>query len=250
MVAVVGDGALTGGMAYEALNNLGHSGRRVVIVLNDNGRSYAPTVSQLSQSLTSLRLNPTYVSARERLRSRIRDIPGVGELAYSGVHGLTSALRELVAPHTFFEALGVRYAGPIDGHDIDVMEQAFAHAAEWEGPIVVHVLTQKGRGYAPAEEDEIQRLHDVKAVRPTLENVVVRRPASADGTPEGGARRTPAPNRRTYTDAFTRALLERPSAARRWWPSPRPCPGRPGCSPSKPGSPNGSSTWASPSSTR
>ena len=88
----------------------------------------------------------------------------MGELAYSGVHGLTSALRELVSPHTFFEALGVRYAGPIDGHDIDQMEQAFAHAAEWDGPIVVHVLTQKGRGYAPAEEDEVQRLHDVKAV--------------------------------------------------------------------------------------
>jgi 1-deoxy-D-xylulose-5-phosphate synthase len=218
VVAVVGDGALTGGMAYEALNNLGHSGRRVVIVLNDNGRSYAPTVSHLSQSLTSLRLNPTYVSARERLRSRIRDLPGVGELAYSGVHGLTSALRELVAPHTFFEALGVRYAGPIDGHDIDVMEQAFAHAAEWEGPIVVHVLTQKGRGYAPAEEDEIQRLHDVKALRPAApENVVGTTVGASVGGSEGGDTRTesqnppaaPGPDIRptTYTDAFTRALL-------------------------------------------
>ena len=90
----------------------------------------------------------------------------LGELAYSGVHSLTQALREMVAPHTFFEALGVRYAGPIDGHDIEHMEQAFTHAAEWDGPIVVHVLTQKGRGYAPAEEDEVQRLHDVKASRP------------------------------------------------------------------------------------
>src|SRR5271169_6893685 len=165
VIAVVGDGALTGGMAYEALNNLGHSGRRVVVVLNDNGRSYAPTVSHLSQSLTSLRLNPTYVQTRERIRNRLREIPAVGELAYSSVHGLTSAIRELVTPHTFFEALGVRYAGPIDGHDIAQMEQAFSHASEWEGPIVVHVLTQKGRGYAPAEEDEIQNLHDVKAAR-------------------------------------------------------------------------------------
>jgi 1-deoxy-D-xylulose-5-phosphate synthase len=162
VVAVVGDGALTGGMAYEALNNLGHSRRRVVIVLNDNGRSYAPTVSQLSQSLTTLRLNPTYTAARERLRLRLRDLPAFGPLAYSSVHSLTSALREMVAPHTFFEALGVRYAGPIDGHDIEHMEQAFAHAAEWDGPIVVHVLTQKGRGYAPAEQDDIQRLHDFK----------------------------------------------------------------------------------------
>jgi len=162
VVAVIGDGALTGGMAYEALNNLGHSGRRVLIVLNDNGRSYAPTVSGLSMSLTHLRLNPTYVQARQRIRHLIREIPGVGELAYSGVHGLTSAVREVVTPHFFFEALGVRYAGPIDGHDIAEVEHALANASEWDGPILVHVITQKGRGYAPAEDDEVQRLHDVK----------------------------------------------------------------------------------------
>ena len=220
VVAVVGDGALTGGMAYEALNNLGHSHRPVVIVLNDNGRSYAPTVSQLSQSLTTLRLNPTYTAARERLRLRLRELPAFGELAYSSVHSLTSALREMVAPHTFFEALGVRYAGPIDGHDIEHMEQAFTHAAEWDGPIVVHVLTQKGRGYAPAEEDEIQRLHDVKATTPiTLENAV----GSSAGLAVGGSAGSdsggidppgslPAaidqlpPRAATYTDAFSRAL--------------------------------------------
>ena len=160
VVAVVGDGALTGGMAYEALNNLGHSGKPVVIVLNDNGRSYSPTVSRLSLSLTHLRLNPAYIHARQRIRHLIRELPGVGDLAYSGVHGLTSALREVVTPHTFFEALGIRYAGPIDGHDIAGMEQVLANASEWPGPIVVHVLTKKGRGYAPAEEDDIQRLHD------------------------------------------------------------------------------------------
>ena len=223
VVAVVGDGALTGGMAYEALNNLGHSRRRVVIVLNDNGRSYAPTVSQLSQSLTTLRLNPTYTAARERLRLRLRELPAVGELAYTGVHSLTSALREMVAPHTFFEALGVRYAGPIDGHDIEHMEQAFTHAAEWDGPIVVHVLTQKGRGYAPAEEDDIQRLHDVKATKPiVLENAVgssaglaVGGSAGSDSggvTSPGAAPPSAAgdesPQRAaTYTDAFSRALL-------------------------------------------
>ena len=209
VVAVVGDGALTGGMAYEALNNLGHSGRRVLIVLNDNGRSYAPTVSLLSRSLTTLRLNPTYVQTRARLRTLLRDIPGVGDIAYSGVHGLTSALREAVTPHTFFEALGVRYAGPIDGHDVIQIEQALANAAEWNGPIVVHVLTQKGRGYAPAEEDEVQCLHDVKgAARQT--------PAAAS------AAATPSPDTvhplhaapaATYTDAFSRALVR--IAARR-----------------------------------
>ncbi len=199
VIAVLGDGALTGGMAYEALNNLSHSGRRVVIVLNDNGRSYAPTVSHLSQSLTSLRLNPTYVQTRERVRSLLRDIPGVGDLAYSGVHSMTSGLRELVTPHTYFEALGVRYAGPIDGHDVAQMEQAFERAAEWDGPIVVHVLTQKGRGYAPAEEDEVQRLHDVKATPGTA-----RVTQSARVTPDGRYDADLAP---TYTEAFSRALI-------------------------------------------
>jgi 1-deoxy-D-xylulose-5-phosphate synthase len=183
VVAVLGDGALTGGMAYEALNNLGHAGSRVVIVLNDNGRSYAPTVSKLSSGLTHLRLNPSYVQARERFRHLLRRIPGLGGVAYSGVHGLAIAVREVVTPHRFFEALGVRYAGPIDGHDIAGMEQALSHAAEWDGPIVVHVLTQKGAGYGPAEEDEVQRLHDYKVQPPT----------------------TVAPL--SYTDAFTRAVL-------------------------------------------
>jgi 1-deoxy-D-xylulose-5-phosphate synthase len=222
VVAVVGDGALTGGMAYEALNNLGHSRRRVVIVLNDNGRSYAPTVSQLSQSLTTLRLNPTYTAARERLRLRLRELPAFGELAYSSVHSLTQALREMVAPHTFFEALGVRYAGPIDGHDIEHMEQAFTHAAEWDGPIVVHVLTQKGRGYAPAEEDDIQRLHDVKASKASVGDNANAIGSSAGlavggsaGSDSGGvasagsaAASDDLPQRAaTYTEAFSRALL-------------------------------------------
>ncbi len=223
VIAVVGDGALTGGMAYEALNNLGHAGCPVVVVLNDNGRSYAPTVSQLSQSLTSLRLNPTYTQTRERLRNRLRGLPAFGPLAVTGVHSVASALREMVAPHTFFEALGVRYAGPIDGHDIDVMEQAFAHAAAWDGPIVVHVLTQKGRGYGPAEQDDIQRLHDVKATKVgTLENAIGSSAGAAVGGSGGtdvggvaspGSTPDPEPNRSplrttTYTDAFTRALLQ------------------------------------------
>ena len=232
VVAVVGDGALTGGMAYEALNNLGHSRRRVVIVLNDNGRSYAPTVSQLSQSLTTLRLNPTYTAARERLRLRLRELPALGELAYSGVHSLTSAMREMVAPHTFFEALGVRYAGPIDGHDIEHMEQAFTHAAEWDGPIVVHVLTQKGRGYAPAEEDDIQRLHDVKATRSaTLDNTVgssAGRAVGGSAGSDGGGIASPGSAPDSALDESSRArrhlhrrFLARPAGGGRRGPSHR-----------------------------
>ena len=161
IVAVVGDGSLTGGMAFEALNNLGHHNQRVVIILNDNGRSYAPTVSKLSESLTQLRLNQTYVSTTNRLRETRRKIPGLGRLAYLGFHGVTSVVREMVTPHTFFENLGVRYVGPIDGHDIASIESALTNAAEWDGPIVVHLLTEKGRGYAPAISDT-QKLHDYK----------------------------------------------------------------------------------------
>ena len=161
IVAVVGDGSLTGGMAFEALNNLGHHNQRVVIILNDNGRSYAPTVSKLSESLTQLRLNQTYVSTTNRLRETLKKIPGLGRLAYLGFHGVTSVVREMVTPHTFFENLGVRYVGPIDGHDIASIESALTNAAEWDGPIVVHLLTEKGRGYAPAISDT-QKLHDYK----------------------------------------------------------------------------------------
>jgi 1-deoxy-D-xylulose-5-phosphate synthase len=161
VVAVVGDGSLTGGMAYEALNNLGHSNQRVVVVLNDNGRSYAPTISKLSGSLTSLRLNRTYITMRERLRRGVPHMPRVGQAAYLGVHGLTSVVREMVTPHTFFENLGVRYIGPVDGHNIESLETVLKSAAEWDGPIVVHVLTEKGRGYAPALSDTM-KMHDFK----------------------------------------------------------------------------------------
>ncbi|MHB2028503.1 MAG: 1-deoxy-D-xylulose-5-phosphate synthase [Acidimicrobiales bacterium] len=186
VVAVVGDGSLTGGMAYEALNNLGHSNQRVVIVLNDNGRSYAPTISKLSESLTSLRLNRTYLTLRERLRRLVPRLPRVGKAAYLGFDGLTSVVREMVTPHTFFENLGVRYVGPIDGHNIEALENAFASAAEWDGPIVVHTLTQKGRGYEPAISDDL-KMHDYKLA-----------PLATDAVPT-----TP-----TFSQAFSNALVE------------------------------------------
>jgi len=161
VVAVVGDGSLTGGMAYEALNNLGHSNQRVVIVLNDNGRSYAPTISKLSESLTSLRLNKTYLTLRGRLRRTVPHLPKVGKAAYLGIDGLTSVVREMVTPHTFFENLGVRYIGPIDGHDLESIENTLKSAAQWDGPILVHVLTTKGLGYEPAIDDDL-KMHDYK----------------------------------------------------------------------------------------
>ncbi len=160
IVAVVGDGSMTGGMMYEALNNLGHSERRVVIILNDNGRSYAPTISKLSESVTRLRASPSYVNLSTKIEGALRELPGVGRYAEAGFQGLKAAAREVMVPTTFFEALGVRYIGPIDGHDVEGMEDALRKAAAYDGPIIVHVLTQKGRGYPPAEDDDEKCLHD------------------------------------------------------------------------------------------
>jgi 1-deoxy-D-xylulose-5-phosphate synthase len=166
VVAVVGDGAMTGGMAFEGLNNLGHSGTPAVIVLNDNGRSYAPTVSKLGESLARLRVNPTYVRNRARLIKVLQEIPLVGEQLERGMDSAGAALREMFEPPAFFEMLGIRYTGPFDGHDIPGLEKALTNAAQLNEPIVVHVLTEKGRGYEPALSDPIKRLHDVGSVKP------------------------------------------------------------------------------------
>ncbi len=186
IVAVVGDGSMTGGMAYEALNNLGHSKRRVIIVLNDNGRSYAPTISnltdnghgavadrvaeKLSHGLAAIRLNPVYVRRQRKLERFLRDLPGVGAPAERGMDAFKAAVRQFLQPPSFFEALGVRYVGPIDGHDVVELEHAFRNAIELsaEGPIVVHVLTQKGRGYPPAEDDDEKHLHDAPVFDPAV----------------------------------------------------------------------------------
>jgi 1-deoxy-D-xylulose-5-phosphate synthase len=166
VVAVIGDGSMTGGMAFEGLNNLGHSGRKAIIILNDNGRSYAPTISKLGESLARLRVNPAYVRNRARFDKLLHEVPLVGERLERGVEGMVAAVREMFEPPAFFENLGVRYTGPFDGHDIEGVERALRHAAEFDGPIVVHVLTQKGRGYAPAESDPIKRLHDMSEAKP------------------------------------------------------------------------------------
>ncbi len=162
VVAVVGDGSLTGGMAFEGLNNLGHSGRRVVIILNDNGRSYAPTISKLSEGLIKLRLSPDLLRQQDRVRHLVRKV-GVGsELLERGWDATKAAIREMWEPRTFFEELGVRYAGPVDGHDLAELEHALRQVKAYEGgPVVLHVLTDKGRGYAPAENDPIKKLHDL-----------------------------------------------------------------------------------------
>src|SRR2546423_9754671 len=154
VVAVIGDGSMTAGMAYEALNNLGHCGRRVLIVLNDNGRSYAPTVSRLATSVTRLRSSPSYVRRRQRAEGVLGEVPVIGEYLQAGVQGLRAAFREVLESRNFFEALGVRYVGPVNGHDVSEMEFGLRHAAAFDGPIAVHIVTRKGKGYPFAEDDE------------------------------------------------------------------------------------------------
>ncbi len=167
IVAVIGDGSMTGGMAFEGLNNLGHSGRNVIIILNDNGRSYAPTVSRLGESLARLRLNPSYLRRQARVERMLHDMPLVGERLERAVEATKAAVREMWEPPAFFENLGVRYSGPFDGHDIEGLERALRNAAELDdGPVVVHVITQKGKGHAPAEDDPIKHMHDIGGVKP------------------------------------------------------------------------------------
>ena len=181
IVAVIGDGSMTGGMAYEALNNLGHSSKRVIIVLNDNGRSYAPTISNLSQgapderkagilskTLIKIRINPVYVRRQRKIEKFLKNIPLVGTQAERGMEAFKAGVREFLQPPAFFEALGVRYIGPIDGHDIEAMEHAFSAAEQRveEGPVVIHVITEKGRGYSPAEDDDEKHLHDAPIFDP------------------------------------------------------------------------------------
>jgi 1-deoxy-D-xylulose-5-phosphate synthase len=181
IVAVIGDGSMTGGMAYEALNNLGHSSKRVIIVLNDNGRSYAPTISNLSQgapderkagilskTLIKIRINPVYVRRQRKIEIFLKNIPLIGTQAERGMEAFKAGIREFLQPPAFFEALGVRYIGPIDGHDIEAMEHAFSAAEQRveEGPVVIHVLTEKGRGYSPAEDDDEKHLHDAPIFDP------------------------------------------------------------------------------------
>ena len=165
VVAVIGDGSMTGGMAFEGLNNLGHSNLDVVIIFNDNGRSYAPTVSRLSERLARLQVNPTFVQKQERVERILGDLPLVGDHVDRVLDALKAGVRELSESPSFFTDLGVRYTGPFDGHDIRKLERSLRHAAELKGPVVVHVLTDKGRGYEPAERDPIKRMHDTSQTK-------------------------------------------------------------------------------------
>jgi len=188
VVAVIGDGALTGGMAYEALNQIAHlQPPNLIIVINDNGRSYAPTVGGLARHLSQLRIDPRYERIKVEISRLLRDLPLVGSTADQAAYRVKESLKQLLQPSTVFESLGIKYAGVVDGHDEAELEAVFSRVKRLRSPVVVHVVTEKGHGYGPAVEDEIDKLHGVSAFDP-----LTGRPRSTD---------------LTYTDVFGEALM-------------------------------------------
>ena len=167
VVAVVGDGALTGGMCWEALNNIAAApDRSVVIVVNDNGRSYSPTIGGLAEHLAALRLQPGYERVLDRGRQALTRTPVVGRAIYAGLHAAKRGLKDALSPQILFEDLGLKYFGPVDGHDLPTMEAALRRAKAFGGPVIVHAVTRKGHGYPPAENDADMLMHQVKVMDP------------------------------------------------------------------------------------
>ena len=167
VVAVIGDGAMTGGMAWEALDNIADSSdRHLVIVVNDNGRSYAPTIGGLAHHLDALRTNPGYERVLSGIKRTLLSQGVPGRAAFDALHGLKQGLKDVLVPSAFFEDLGIKYTGPVDGHDITAVEFALTRAREYAEPVIVHVITEKGRGYTPAEEHVPDRFHAVGKIHP------------------------------------------------------------------------------------
>lgn len=167
VVAVVGDGALTGGMTWEALNNIADgSDRSIVIVVNDNERSYSPTIGGMARHLATLRTNKGYEKFLDWGKSVLERTPIVGAPVYDALHGMKKGIKDFIAPQGMFEDLGLKYIGPIDGHNISDMKFALQRARDFGAPVIVHVITEKGRGYKPAETDEADRFHAVGVVDP------------------------------------------------------------------------------------
>jgi 1-deoxy-D-xylulose-5-phosphate synthase len=160
VVAVIGDGALTGGMAWEALNNIaGTKDSRLVIVVNDNGWSYQPTIGGLAEHLAEVRLTQRYENVLDYIKTTLSRTPVVGLPLYEALHGIKKGVKDVLQPQVLFEDLGLKYLGPIDGHDEQVLEHALARARDFGAPVLVHVITKKGRGYLPAEQNEVDCLH-------------------------------------------------------------------------------------------
>jgi len=167
VVAVVGDGSLTGGMSWEALNNIASQTHRpLVIIVNDNGRSYSPTIGGLSTHLASLRTNDMYEKVLDWGKETLLKSP-IGRPVFEALHGMKKGIKDVFAPQGLFEDLGLKYIGPVDGHDEDLIENALQVAKRFNGPVMVHVITEKGKGYAPALEDEAEKFHATGIINPS-----------------------------------------------------------------------------------
>jgi 1-deoxy-D-xylulose-5-phosphate synthase len=205
VVAVVGDGALTGGMAWEALNNIagGPKGlpgeppaRPIVIVVNDNGRSYSPTVGGVADHLAGLRTNPRYEQVLDLIRRSLTHTPLVGPPLYEALHGIKKGLKDVLAPQGLFEDLGLKYIGPVDGHDREAVEHALARAKRFRAPVIVHCVTQKGFGYEHAVRDVADQMHSP--------------PAPFDPATGAAATRQGRTWTKVFSDALVGAGRERP----------------------------------------
>ena len=190
VVVVVGDGALTGGMSWEALNNIAAAkDRNLILVVNDNERSYSPTIGGVATYLSTLRVTQGYERFLDWGKEVLHKTPVVGTPIYETLHGVKKGIKDIVAPQGMFEDLGLKYVGPIDGHDFLALEKALAQAKQFGEPVLVHVITEKGRGHQPALEDEAEKFHAVGIVDP------------ATGVPV-------AKSARSWTQVFSEELVE------------------------------------------
>ena len=189
VVGVIGDGAMTGGMAWEAINNIAASDRPLVIVVNDNERSYSPTIGGVATHLATLRTARSYEKFLDWGKGVLGRTPIVGEPIYETLHGLKKGLKDIVAPQGMFEDLGLKYIGPVDGHDVEALEHALRRARSFMGPVIVHVITEKGRGYLPAELDDAERFHAVGVI-----DIETGQPLAKSGT--------------SWTSVFTNELID------------------------------------------
>jgi len=193
VVAVIGDGALTGGMAWEALNNIAIArDSKIVIVVNDNGRSYQPTIGGLASHLASIRVSQRYENVLDLIKTSVTRTPLVGQPLYGALHGAKKGLKDFLQPQVLFEDLGIKYIGPIDGHDELMTEHALRKAAEYHGPVLVHAITRKGFGYPLAEQNEEDCLHQVP-------------PAPKAANPSAPS--APAAPKRAWTDVFADEMV-------------------------------------------
>ena len=206
VVAVIGDGALTGGMAWEALNNIAEAqDRPLIIVVNDNERSYSPTIGGMANHLATLRTTQGYERFLSWGKASLQRTPVVGQQIFETLHGAKKGLKDFIAPQGMFEDLGLKYIGPIDGHDEQALESALKRARGFGGPVIVHCLTQKGRGYRAAEQNEEDRFHAVGVIHPDTGLPV--KTAGQDWTSVFGQEMVALGRERTDLVAITAAML-------------------------------------------